>query len=162
MSIADYFLLEKLSGLWLMFLGGASMILLALTVSVLQSSPLLKGVSHSSAVWGCLVLIIGSIIYFRTDQQVSTLLSLFNDDLPLLITQESERITGVLKGFSLYKLITLTSIIAGVVISYRLSSDNYWLGVGVGLIALPAIILITDIILERNAQLYLKGIELLK
>lgn len=116
----------------------------------------MKGSSHSTVIFGILVLIIGSIIYFRTDQQLSTLLSLFNQDLNTLVTQESERITAVLKGFSIYKLITLTSIIIGVILSYKVSGNDYYLGIAIGLIGLPAIILLTDIILERNAQLYLK------
>lgn len=156
MSITDYFLFEKLSGLWLIFLGLSSIIFLLLTQTALQSSQLLKGSSHSTVIFGILVLIIGSIIYFRTDQQLSTLLSLFNQDLNTLVTQESERITAVLNGFSIYKLITLTSIIIGVILSYRVSGCDYYLGIAIGLIGLPAIILLTDIILERNAQLYLK------
>jgi hypothetical protein len=120
---------------------------------------ILRWAPYPLAVFGTLSLIVGCTIFFRTDAQLSSLLSLAHSIPSTFFQQEIERMARVNRNWSIYKWGELFVIVASltVIMAYIDRSSLLLLAIAAMLIATP--ILALDVIGERNGIWYVEQLN---
>ncbi|MCJ8167863.1 hypothetical protein [Atopomonas sediminilitoris] len=158
LPLEHYFASEKVSGYLLGLLG---LIALALCIALYKAAPALadyaqfiRGASISSAPFALIMLVVGAVIALRTDRQVQALQTLRRSNPSLLLEQEHTRMTKVVRGFRWYLRIEIAALLAGLALLFGPHSGALQQGAGLGLLLLPAALLLIDGYLLRNAKRY--------
>lgn len=118
-----------------------------------------KGFAVPAVLIGCIQLVVGSTVYFRTDGQTLELETLYQQDRAAFENAETPRMETVMKNFSLYKKVEVAFVLVGLLLILFVSSREFWLGVGVGMLLQGALMLTADIFAERRGAEYIRGIE---
>lgn len=154
---ALYFSWEKTSALFFIAIG-----LIGITTALFLwqkiGSEILRLAPYPLVIFASLSLIVGCTIFFRTDAQVSGLLSLVQLDATTYFQQELERITSVNQNWALYKWGELLVIAASLIVIMIFPDKSDLLGLALASIMIAVPLLTLDIIGERNGLWYMAQI----
>lgn len=154
---ALYFSWEKTSSLFFIATG-----LIGITTALFlwqkTGLEILRLAPYPLIIFGSLSLIVGCTIFFRTDAQVSGLLSLVQLDATIYFQQELERITSVNQNWALYKWGELLVIAASLIVIMIFPDKSDLLGLALASIMIAVPLLTLDIIGERNGLWYMAQI----
>jgi len=151
--IKTYFTAEKSESLIFMAIG---IITISFSAYVLfkWSDSFYKGFAIPVILIGLVQLVVGSIVYFRTDKQAQNLEALYQKDKVTFAKAEIPRMETVMKNFSLYKKVEVAFIVIGLLLIFLAPSKEFWLGIGVGMLLQGALMLTADIFAERRGTTY--------
>jgi hypothetical protein len=102
---------------------------------------------------------VGGTVFFRTDKQLVALEVLYQKSKTDFESTETDRMNKVLDSFSAYKKIEIAFVIAGVLLIILAPSQEFWLGLGVGMLLQCALMLTADIFAERRVESYQTAIS---
>ncbi|MBF2754487.1 MAG: hypothetical protein ISN29_04425 [Gammaproteobacteria bacterium AqS3] len=126
-----------------------------------RRGPFGRGLSYPLVAIGVIEFIVGGTIYFRTDDQVSSLLAQLQTDQAAFFAEETERMALVVANFPAYKIGQLVMValgaIAGLYAYWRLNMTL--LGTGAGLSAAGFALWVTDASAVTEASTYYETIQ---
>lgn len=149
-AITAYFQGEKMAGAMVLPIG--------LAFAACGLWVFLRGAEWKHTSWplwvGAVVQIgIGVVLYLRSDGQAQALI-----DHADRLTAEAQRMAGVLRTFTILKIVWVALIAACVAAPYLI--QKAWVRpVAVGIIANAALVLLFDIIADARARVYLAALE---
>jgi hypothetical protein len=151
--IKTYFQAEKSESLLFMLIG-----VLTITFSVYAifkwGAPFYKGFAIPVVLIGLIQMVVGSTVYFRTDQQQQALHTLYKQNKPVFAQQETARMNKVMANFIIYKKIEIAFVLIGLLLMVFSPGKEFWMGLGVGMFMQGAIMLTCDIFAERRGHIY--------
>ncbi len=152
--LTAYFHAEKTESLAFMGAGFAGMIV-AIIWWTLTSSHILDGAAWPLFSVGLIHLLVGSIVYFRTDGQVSALTSLVNESPDAFRIEELDRMHRVSQNFIRIRWIEIALFItSGIMIMMFFPLKGFWFGFAIALAFESAISLTFDFFAEERADHY--------
>lgn len=101
----------------------------------------------------------GSTVYFRTNNQITQLETLYQQGQASIAKAETPRMNTVMKNFSLYKKVEVAFVVIGLLLTFFAPTKEFWLGIGVGMLLQGALMLTADIFAERRGKEYIHSIE---
>jgi hypothetical protein len=155
-------MIEKMS---LYFTGEKQESLLFITVGILSiavaawlflQSHRLKSMAFPLVTIALIQLIVGGSVYFRTDNQLSTLAKQSIEAPNQFKAEESKRMEVVMKNFAIYKWIEISLIFIGVGLILLIKNSDWAVGIGAGLVLQSAFMLCLDMFAEARGQDYLE------
>lgn len=117
-----------------------------------------KGFAIPAILIGLIQIVVGSTVYFRTDQQIQQLETLYREDKTEFAAKENPRMLTVMKNFSVYKKVEVAFIVVGLLLIFLAPAKQFWLGVGVGMLLQGSLMLTADIFAERRGIEYIQQI----
>ena len=157
-NMRQYFAAEKNESLFFM---GAGVLSLLGGGYLLTKDSFSRGISYPVMAIGLIQLTVGSIVYFKTDSQLANLEEKTVSDPTYLRTVELPRMKTVNYWFDVYKIIEISLLAGGIttaIIGHQ-RENNTLKGVGTGLAAQSAIMLVLDFFAESRADKYTEQLE---
>jgi len=153
-SLNTYFHAEKTESL--AFIGaGIAGIIIALIWWLLTPSLILHGGGWPLFCVGMIQLIVGSIVYLRTDRQVSALRALIEESPDAFRLEELDRMHRVSQNFIRIRWIEIALFItSGIMIMMFFPLKGFWFGFALALAFESAISLTFDFFAEERADHY--------
>ena len=152
-GMTEYFTAEKQESLLFMLVGAFA---IAVAIWLWLNGHRLKSIAYPLIAIALIQLVVGSSVYFRTDNQLAQL----RDKLataPAATTQaELTRMNVVMQGFSLYKTIEIALLIVGAGLLALMQRSDFAAGIGAGLVVQSAFMLCLDMFAEARGQDYVK------
>jgi uncharacterized membrane protein HdeD (DUF308 family) len=108
---------------------------------------------------GIIQIVVGSTVYFRTDTQINSLETLYQQDKAAFSKAETPRMYTVMKSFLLYKKVEVAFVVIGLLLIFFAPTSEFWLGIGVGMLLQGALMLTADIFAERRGKEYIQLFE---
>lgn len=151
--ISTYFQAEKLGGQ------------IALAVGILACSigggvmlgtgaPFYTGLAIPLVIIGFVQIMVGATVARRSDYQAEDLEKLFNNSPKEFREQESKRMELILRNFIRIKWVEVAFIVVGLAIILLNQEANFTKGLGAGLFAQGAIMLLFDFFAEKRGKEY--------
>ena len=154
-GMTEYFTAEKQESLLFMLVGAFA---IAVAIWLWLNGHRLKSIAYPLIAIALIQLVVGSSVYFRTDNQLAQL----RDKLataPAATTQaELTRMNVVMQGFSLYKTIEIALLIVGAGLLALMQRSDFAAGIGAGLVVQSAFMLCLDMFAEARGQDYVKAL----
>lgn len=155
-GMTEYFTAEKQESLLFMLVGAFA---IAVAIWLWLNGHRLKSIAYPLIAIALIQLVVGSSVYFRTDNQLAQL----RDKLataPAATTQaELTRMNVVMQGFSLYKTIEIALLIVGAGLLALMQRSDFAAGIGAGLVVQSAFMLCLDMFAEARGQDYVKALR---
>ena len=155
-GIEKYFTAEKNESLLFIVIGLAA-ILLALVFYFYLKTNWCKGAAIPLVFVGCMHLVIGSIVFKRSDQDRKRIVYALDMDPGGLKAKEVPRMEQVNRNFVLYRYTEIALLLAGLGIYFYFNSypdKRWWVGLGAALALEAAISLGADYFAEKRAAIY--------
>ena len=142
--------------------GGASLIASSFFLFA-QDEEFVQGMAYPIAVIGVVEIIIASVLFYRTDDQVARLLEQVKTSQATFKKEESERMERVNFGFGIYKWVEIGIGIAGVAtgITGTIIDKPLVAGIGWGTVLQAAFAFMFDWLAEGRADVYTEAIHAL-
>ncbi|MCZ8021356.1 MAG: hypothetical protein O9302_07750 [Cyclobacteriaceae bacterium] len=156
--IKQYFSAEK-SESFLAIVIGTILLSFSIYILIKWGDAFYKGFAVPVVVVALIQIVVGSVVYFRTDKQVQTLMEQFEVSPTEFAQAENQRMNIVMKNFSVYKWIEVAFVVSGLLLIIFFKNKEFVLGVGVGLLLQGALMLSADIFAERRGNLHLKSVD---
>jgi DMSO reductase anchor subunit len=158
-QLQHYFREEKIESA--VFIGiGIISIGFALYFLLLLKEKFYVGMAYPLIAIALIQIVVGSTVYFRTDNQVKNLTEQVKTNPNQYIAEELPRMEKVNKSFDLYKIIEIVLLVIGLVLIFVFRQSNLtWFGIGVGLVVQCVLMLGADLIAENRADVYTKQIQ---
>ncbi len=159
-STQDYFKGEKhVSGIGFMSLGAASVGLSGAFLA--GDSDRRKGIAYVFLPLGVVELIVGAVVFFRTDAQVGKLEAQMADDPAAFREAEQARMKKVVESFEWLKAAEIVIFVVGVGVALTGKFDDNLVleGIGQGMAEQAASIFVLDLLADWRAQLYVEALE---
>ncbi len=118
-----------------------------------------RGFAIPAILIGIIQIIVGSTVYFRTDQQIIQVETLYQQDQAAFKNAEVPRMNTVMKNFSIYKMVEVAFVVIGMLLIFSSPGKEFWLGIGVGMLLQGALMLTADIFAERRGTEYIQAID---
>ncbi len=157
--IYTYFLAEKLEAFSILIVG---IIMIFISIYLFfQISSFLKFMSIPIFLLALIQLSVGGIVYFRTEKQVSNLISTYETSKNDFANSEMNRMNIVMASFKNYKIIEISFIlISYILLFYSIPKQIEWLnGLSVGLGIQSIVFLIIDFFAEPRGAIYFEAIQ---
>ena len=156
--IKSYFTAEKSESLIFMAIG---IIMISFSAYALfkWGDSFYRGFAIPTILIGIIQMVVGSTVYFRTNNQVTQLETLYQQDQASFAKAETPRMNTVMKNFLLYKKVEVAFVVIGLLLIFVAPAKEFWLGVGVGMLLQGALMLAADIFAERRGKEYIRSIE---
>lgn len=119
----------------------------------------LKSMAYPLVIIAVLQIVVGGSVYLRTDAQLSTLSAQLQANPAGLKAEETTRMQTVMKHFSIYKVVEMVLLMAGVGLIAFLQHNDMAAGIGVGLVLQAALTLTLDVFAEARGSGYLSAIQ---
>lgn len=152
-SIDLYFRAEKLESLLFLGMGVVAMGTAAWLLSSHRSA-LTTGLALPLVLVGLIQLAVGGTVYARTNQQVSELQALYTSAPARFAAVEGPRMAQAQQHFQVYKLIEMAFVLVGTGLLYFRQHQDFWLGLGLGMLLQGTGMLAADLFAERRAAVY--------
>ena len=154
--MSSYFSAEKQESLIFMAVG-----LLAIGIGawLWMSGHRLKSMAYPLVIIAVLQIVVGGSVYLRTDAQLSNLSAQLQANPVGLKAEETTRMQTVMKHFSIYKVVEMVLLMAGVGLIAFLQHNDMAAGIGVGLVLQAALTLTLDVFAEARGSGYLSAIQ---
>ncbi len=157
-NMQTYFKAEKAESL--IFMGvGVFGILLCLYLFFTYRNSFNNGLMIPVIGIGLIAIVVGGSVYFRTDQQMEDLASIYQKDVTAYKAQELPRMDVVNKNFDIYKVVEIAFILIGVTLIFFFQKRDFLLGLGLGMLLEGTFMLSADIFAEKRADLYTEQIQ---
>ena len=153
--ILKYFRAEKDAGFYIIIVGA---VIIALSVWLWWSGSRFRAMAIPLVVIAIIEVVVGSVIYLRTDKQIDTLTEQYYTDREAFAIAETTRMERIMSGFQIYKWIEMGLLVVGLglIVVYR--KRPVLIGVGMGLVIQAAIMLGFDNVACERAQVYLEAL----
>ncbi len=155
-NMSSYFVAEKQESMIFIAVG---MLAIGLSVWMWTSGHRLKAMAYPLVVVAVMQIVVGGIVHFRTDSQLSTLSAQLQANPAAFKAEETARMQTVMKNFSIYKTIEMLLLTIGIGIIVLLQRHDVAAGIGVGLVLQSAFTLALDIFAEARGSEYLSAIQ---
>lgn len=154
--ILKYFRAEKDAGFYILIVGA---VIIALSAWLWWSGNRYRVMAIPLIAVAIIEVIVGSVIYMRSDQQIDTLTEQYYTDREAYAVAETARMEDVMSGFQVYKWIEIGLMVvgAGMAILYRKRPS--FVGFGIGLLIQSSIMLGFDIVAAQRAEVYLDALH---
>lgn len=119
----------------------------------------LKSMAYPLMIIAVLQIVVGGSVYLRTDAQLSSLSAQLQANPAKLKAEETTRMQTVMKHFSIYKVVEMVLLMAGVGLIAVLQHNDMAAGIGVGLVLQAALTLTLDVFAEARGSGYLSAIQ---
>lgn len=156
--IKTYFTAEKNESL-IFILFGVLTIGFSVYALVKWGDSFYQGFAIPAILIGIIQIVVGSTVYFRTDQQIIQVETLYQQDQAAFKNAEVPRMNTVMKNFSIYKMVEVAFVVIGLLLIFLAPSKEFWLGIGVGMLLQGAFMLTADIFAERRGTEYIQAID---
>lgn len=151
--IQSYFQAERVGGFFALTIGlVASSIGGAIFLGA--GAPFYTGLAIPLVLIGIVQVMVGTTVARRSDRQADDVEKLLRDSPREFREQEGTRMATVLRNFVVYKWVEITFITAGLVAILLNPETNFSKGLGAGLFAQGAIMLLFDFFAEKRAKAY--------
>jgi len=148
-----YFDAEKRSSYWLLAIGLAAC-WFGGAMCIGARPPFYVGLAIPMIAMGIVQIMVGSTVARRTDRQVEDLEKLLSDSPAEFVRTESPRMAAVMRNFVVFRWGEIGFIVVGLVLILLNPELNLWKGIGVGLLAEGALMLVADYFAKKRAQDY--------
>ncbi|MBI3219530.1 MAG: hypothetical protein HYZ44_08465 [Bacteroidetes bacterium] len=156
--IKTYFTAEKNESL-IFILFGILTIGFSVYALVKWGDSFYRGFGIPAILIGIIQMVVGSTVYFRTDKQIIQVGTQYQQDKAAFKKAEGPRMETVMKNFSIYKVAEVAFVVVGLLLIFFAKSQEFWLGIGVGMLLQGALMLTADIFAERRGREYIHSIE---
>ena len=156
--IKTYFTAEKNESL-IFILFGVLTIGFSVYALVKWGDSFYRGFAIPAILIGIIQIVVGSTVYFRTDQQIIQIETLYRQDKAAFKSTEGPRMDTVMKNFSIYKVVEIAFVIIGLLLIFVAASKEFWLGIGVGMLLQGALMLTADVFAERRRKEYIQAMD---
>lgn len=119
----------------------------------------LKSMAYPLVIIAVLQIVVGGSVYLRTDAQLSNLSAQLQANPAVLKAEETTRMQTVMRHFSIYKVVEMVLLMAGVGLIAFLQHNDMAAGIGVGLVLQAALTLTLDVFAEARGSGYLSAIQ---
>lgn len=160
-QLENYFRAEKSESLLFMLAGIAAAAFSVYAFFWMKQS-FYTGLAIPLLLVGLIQLVVGSTVYFRTDNQIRETIHRIETAPEKTKQEEQARIETVMKNFTIYKGIEILFILSGIVLILAFRNRDFLLGLAIGLLLQGTIMLTLDIFAERRANDYISFIERIK
>jgi hypothetical protein len=157
-QINTYFKAEKSESL-LFLAAGIAAILFSIWAWLSFKQSFYTGIAIPLALVGLIQIVVGGTVYFKTDKQIATLEQQYETDKIAMAKSELPRMNTVMKNFTLYKYIEIAFILSGLICIFFLRQNDFWLGIGIGLLIQGTIMLVLDIFAEKRGEVYINWLH---
>ncbi|MCO4294772.1 hypothetical protein NF867_18055 [Solitalea sp. MAHUQ-68] len=152
-DIRSYFEAEKSATLIILIIGGIAV--LTAVVFFFLKSKMFLGAAFPLLVFGIIEIAVGYSVYTRTDKQTSDVIYSFDMNPDYLKNKELPRIQKVNSNFKVIMYVEIGLLLLSVGLIWpNYSKQNFWLGIGLGLLLQALILFVFDQIAERRALKY--------
>ena len=155
-NMSSYFVAEKQESVIFIVVG---LLAIGLSIWLWMNGHRLKSMAYPLVVIALMQILVGSLVYLRTDAQLSTLSAQLQVNPAALKAEETPRMQTVLKNFSIYKAVEMLLLIVGVGMIAFLQRYDMAAGIGVGLVLQAAFTLTLDIFAEARGADYLSAVQ---
>ncbi len=155
-NMSNYFVAEKQESVIFIVVG---LLAIGLSVWLWMNGHRLKSMAYPLVVIALMQMVVGGLVYLRTDSQLSTLSAQMQVNPAAFKAEESTRMQTVLKNFSIYKAVEMLLLIVGVGMIAFLQRNDMAAGIGVGLVLQAAFTLTLDIFAEARGADYLSAVQ---
>ncbi len=159
-QIEKYFFAEKKAGLLLVIIGVVGVATSIFFFSFLSSS-FYTGVAVPFSVFGLILFMVGFTAYKRSDAYRIRTVYAYDMNPAELKEKELPRMKKRMKNFALciYGEIFLLLVGVALYINYmRDFSNDFWRGLGIGIVLISILALVTDYFTKKMAQVYCKAL----
>jgi hypothetical protein len=151
-NMSSYFTAEKQESVIFIAVG---LVAIGISVWLWMNGHRLKSMAYPLVAIALMQLVVGGLIYLRTDAQLSTLSAQLQVAPAVLKAEETTRMQTVMKNFSIYKTVEMVLLVVGVGMIAFLQRHDLAAGIGVGLVLQAAFTLTLDIFAEARGADYL-------
>jgi hypothetical protein len=151
-NMSSYFTAEKQESV--IFIA-VDLVAIGISVWLWMNGHRLKSMAYPLVAIALMQLVVGGLIYLRTDTQLSTLSAQLQVAPAVLKAEETTRMQTVMKNFSIYKTVEMVLLVVGVGMIAFLQRHDLAAGIGVGLVLQAAFTLTLDIFAEARGADYL-------
>ena len=155
-NMSSYFVAEKQESVIFIVVG---LLAIGLSIWLWMNGHRLKSMAYPLVVIALMQIVVGGLVYLRTDAQLSTLSAQLQVNPAALKAEETPRMQTVLKNFSIYKAVEMLLLIVGVGMIAFLQRNDMAAGIGVGLVLQAAFTLTRDIFAEARGADYLSAVQ---
>ena len=146
-NMSSYFTAEKQESVIFIAVG---LVAIGISVWLWMNGHRLKYMAYPLVAIALMQLVVGGLIYLRTDTQLSTLSAQLQVAPAVLKAEETSRMQTVMKNFSIYKAVEMVLLVVGVGMIAFLQRHDLAAGIGVGLVLQAAFTLTLDIFAETR------------
>ncbi len=155
-NMSSYFVAEKQESVIFIVVG---LLAIGLSIWLWMNGHRLKSMAYPLVVIALMQIVVGGLVYLRTDAQLSTLSAQLQVNPAAFKAEESTRMETVMKNFSIYKAVEMLLLIVGVGMIAFLQRYDMAAGIGVGLVLQAAFTLTLDIFAEARGADYLSAVQ---
>ncbi len=150
--LLTYFSGEKLSAAAFLLIGAGA---LGFSSFLWKANSPYKGMIYPLVLIGLIQMVVGGVVFFRTDSQVAGLLEHLKTHPTDFRAEEVARMKKVLDSFALYKAVELLLLAVGIFMTFSYRQNMTLYASAIGLVAEASILLVADLIAEHRAEVYL-------
>jgi hypothetical protein len=151
-NMSSYFTAEKQESVIFIAVG---LVAIGISVWLWMNGHRLKSMAYPLVAIALMQLVVGGLIYLRTDTQLSTLSAQLQVAPAVLKAEETVRMQTVMKNFSIYKTVEMVLLVVGIGMIAFLQRHDLAAGIGIGLVLQAAFTLTLDIFAEARGADYL-------
>ncbi len=155
-NMSSYFVAEKQESVIFIAVG---LLAIGLSVWLWMNGHRLKSMAYPLVFIALMQIVVGGLVYLRTDAQLSTLSAQLQVSPAAFKAEETPRMQTVMKNFSIYKAVEMLLLIIGVGMIAFLQRHDMAAGIGVGLVLQAAFTLTLDIFAEARGADYLSAVQ---
>lgn len=155
-TILNYFTAEKQESLLFMLIGVAA---IALSLYLWKAGSQYKGRMYPLVSIALIQIVVGSTVYFRTDEQVRTLTQQMKEAPVEFRSDELARMKKVNESFALYKVIEIALLTIGIFMSFYFAGNSTLYSAAIGLIAQSSLMFVADLFAEHRAMHYVVKLQ---
>jgi hypothetical protein len=155
-DIEKYFIAEKQESLVFLIVGLVA-ILLALIFYFSTKAQIYKGAALPLLILGFVQVVAGYTVYVGSDDNRISQVYAYDMNPDQLKTVELTRMRKVNTSFMIYRWVEIGALIAGVLLIFifrKQAEKSYWLGFGITLTLMAAVLFVADFIAEKRAVHY--------
>ena len=152
----EYFISEKHESIFFILIGLAAVFL---SILIHLRFTTYRGMAIPLVLIALIQIAVGSTVYFRTDSQVEKLELKLKNETHVYKNEEAKRMNVVLNNFTIYKIIEIILLCAGIIITFIYKKNDLIYSAGIGLILQPTIMIVFDLLAEKRAAIYLDQIQ---
>jgi hypothetical protein len=160
-DIEKYFIAEKQESLLLLILGLAFMVL-ALVFYFGMKTQFFRGAAFPLLLFGLIQAVIGFTIHQRSDPQRVSNVYAYDMHPGQLKNVELPRMEKLNRSFIIYRWIEIAGLAAGLLLAsicYSDPSRHFWLGFGLALALMAAVLYVADLSASKRAVRYTNGLK---
>lgn len=156
----EYFKAEKYESVFFIVIGLVAIVLSIYFWKSLQV-PFYKGVAIPLTLVAFIQLTVGITVFLRSPKDIVRVSKIVNGESLRIRTEEMPRMELVMKNFTIYKYVEISLLAIGLFLFFLLK-DDFWKGVGIGLLIQAGLMLALDFVAESRGKQYIEYLNTLQ